>query len=459
MSFCPACYRIPVLDIQYRDVYVECPCGYQKAMSLRSYLSLVKDCNKKSNNKGIFDEVREQLEIAEDNLETYFKPMTEGFIEKLRAKIIRAENGFKKSYELNKNIIELIKVLLGNYNGSQVMLNNIKENSSFRTMREYFDNDESTLKHIEEYYILFSKKRKDYSIQFENCITDHNDSINKMIQLKDGRIATCSNDKTIKIFNPYSDFQCELTFKEHKDKVLSLCQLTNGHIASCSADNEMKIWSINWKEYTCLYSISNAIKNNMVSFLDVSDNRMIACYCKYIDVWKGAPPYTDIPIKKINYFKNSAIVSVMYYREIDKLIIGDTENRLTIWSIDSAQCISIFTDIEGNNEIYQIDNEHIIYSTYDEFNYVNVVKGIIEERRKIDDRFYRYLKCRNSLNLICTTDYEIYLYQINLKKETFLMKAHIDQITGLLKINSECFISCSRDGTIKVWKFNSPNIL
>ena len=88
-----------------------------------------------------------------------------------------------------------------------------------------------------------------------------------------------------------------------------------------------------------------------------------------------------------------------------------------------------------------------------------MVKGIIEERRKIDDRFYRYLKCRNSLNLICTTDYEIYLYQINLKKETFLMKAHIDQITGLLKINSECFISCSRDGTIKVWKFNSPNIL
>ena len=107
MSFCPACYRIPVLDIQYRDVYIECPCGYQKAMSLNSYLSLVKDCNKKSNNKGIFDEVREQLEIAEDNLETYFKPMTEGFIEKLRAKIIRAENGFKKSYELNKNIIEL----------------------------------------------------------------------------------------------------------------------------------------------------------------------------------------------------------------------------------------------------------------------------------------------------------------------------------------------------------------
>lgn len=459
MSFCPACSRIPVLDIQYSDVYIECPCGYQKPMSLKRYLSQVKDYYKKSNVRENFDEVRERLELAEDNLETYFKPMTEEFIEKLRAKIRRAENGFKKSYELNKNIIDLIKVLLDNYNGSQVMLNNINENSDFRTMREYFDNDESTIQHIEEYYILFSKKRKDYSIQFEMCISDHNDSINKMIQLKDERIATCSNDKTIKIFNPYNDYQCELTFKEHKDKVLSLCQLTNGNIVSCSADNQMKIWSINWKDYTCLYSISNAISKEMLSFLDVSDNRMIACYRKYIDVWKGELPFTDTPIKKIDYFKNSAILSVMYYRETDKLIIGDTKDQLTIWSIDSAQCTSILTDIEGNNEIYQIDKEHIIYSNYSELNYVNVAKGKIEERKKCDNSFYCYLRCKNTLNLICTSDYEIYLYQMKLKKVTLLMKAHIDKITGLLRINSECFISCSQDGTIKVWKFNSPNIL
>ena len=42
-------------------------------------------------------------------------------------------------------------IVFFNFYEKILTLNNIKENSSFRTMREYFDNDESTLKHIEEY--------------------------------------------------------------------------------------------------------------------------------------------------------------------------------------------------------------------------------------------------------------------------------------------------------------------
>ena len=47
-------------------------------------------------------------------------------------------------------------------------------------------------------------------------ITDHTDVIYSLLLLNDNRIASCSNDKTIRIFNPSNNYICEKVIKNNK---------------------------------------------------------------------------------------------------------------------------------------------------------------------------------------------------------------------------------------------------
>ena len=62
-----------------------------------------------------------------------------------------------------------------------------------------------------------------------------------VIQLKDGRLASASGDKTIKIWD-LTTSQAVQTLKGHTDYVYSVIQLKDGRLASASGDNTIKIW-------------------------------------------------------------------------------------------------------------------------------------------------------------------------------------------------------------------------
>ena len=66
--------------------------------------------------------------------------------------------------------------------------------------------------------------------------TEHTDNVNSLLRLKDGRVASCSDDKTIKIFEPSNDYHCDQVIKRHNDSITSICQLDDGTIVSCSYD-------------------------------------------------------------------------------------------------------------------------------------------------------------------------------------------------------------------------------
>ena len=61
-----------------------------------------------------------------------------------------------------------------------------------------------------------------------------------IIQLKDGRVVSCSADKTIKIWD--LDFKCLYTYKNHKRCVNKLISLRDGGFGSAGADCLLNIW-------------------------------------------------------------------------------------------------------------------------------------------------------------------------------------------------------------------------
>ena len=116
-----------------------------------------------------------------------------------------------------------------------------------------------------------------YKIKNIKTIKGHSDYFNSLLLLNDGRIVSCSNDKTIKVWNIYdisNDNQCDIVISDpHNDNINSLCLLAHGNIVSCSEDKSIKIWKINKDTYECLLQINNAHNDSINKVVTLIDNQ------------------------------------------------------------------------------------------------------------------------------------------------------------------------------------------
>ena len=87
------------------------------------------------------------------------------------------------------------------------------------------------------------------NIEEVKCITYHTHFVSSLLQLKDKRIASCSYDNTVRIYDPSNDYHCDQELKRHKFIITSICQLEDGTIVSCSNDKSLIIGD---------YTINNA---------------------------------------------------------------------------------------------------------------------------------------------------------------------------------------------------------
>ena len=78
---------------------------------------------------------------------------------------------------------------------------------------------------------------------FEGTLEGHSINVTSLAFLGEGKLASGSDDKTIKIWNTETG-NCERTLRGHSDSVRSLAFLGEGRLASGSDDNTIKIWTI-----------------------------------------------------------------------------------------------------------------------------------------------------------------------------------------------------------------------
>jgi len=84
--------------------------------------------------------------------------------------------------------------------------------------------------------------------QPESAYEGHTSPVNALTALRDGRLASGSYDKTIRIWDPATG-ECLQTLEGHTDWVLALAALPDGRLASGSEDTTIRIWDPHtWKE-------------------------------------------------------------------------------------------------------------------------------------------------------------------------------------------------------------------
>ena len=107
---------------------------------------------------------------------------------------------------------------------------------------------------------------KEENIKLVKTIIHHTD-VTSLIQLKDKRIASCSEDGTIRIFDPSNDYHCDKLIKINKEGIKSICELDDGTIVSCTwdriiiGDHTIKI-----TDRTIIYKV-----------ITLPDNRIASC--------------------------------------------------------------------------------------------------------------------------------------------------------------------------------------
>ena len=225
-------------------------------------------------------------------------------------------------------------------------------------------------------------------------------------------IASCSNDKTIKLYNiKGKEYQVIQTLNYHTDWVYKLIELNNNKLVSCSDDGNIIFYIKDNNKYIKDYQFKTngfnfcliQTKENEICFSECKDYKYSLCFFDLIE---------RKIIKKINSIDSES------FKMISKdLLIITEENEILIVNINSYNLIRTI-DVPNSGYIGDVCmlNENQLLTCDDK-------KNIIQWKIEGDNLILIY------------------------KKEN----AHDSEIFTLLKIGDGHILSGDNDGYIKIW--------
>ena len=264
---------------------------------------------------------------------------------------------------------------------------------------------------------------------FTTLLTIHedNDQINYIIQIKDGRIVTCSNKiMIIKLLDNYTRYEITQEFNDNQKYICKIKELSTSHLVSVDYNGTMNFYmksSDDSDEYflfkvntRAFPTVSNVYEIPNQKFIVSSGNRVnfnIKLFdsqtCDYIKTYNKFQVITYHAATDIYLLLNPNILAVGTYKTIS--IIDLEKERLIKKYVDSSE--------------------------YDGYTYV-------------------ITKFRNNYILSGNDRGDIELFVINddwsLKSIGIIKGAHDSYIYSIIALDEKSFLSCGKEGKIKKWE-------
>ena len=449
LVICPKCRKHTEFQIIKDTIHIQCKCGYHSSMNIQGKLQNYPNNRLKEQYPKEFFQLVNDINRGYEHIHTYFTILKNKHVNKLLTVINELESSYEKSVNRNTLVLSFIQQLLMNYDYSIEMKMSIEDN----TINVYKCDDDKgineVIKYFNEYYINNNKQIKKDNVTLFKSITDHTAGVYSLLRLKDGRVASCSNDKTIRIYNPSNDYNCDQVLQRHSNIIYSICELIDGTIVSCSSDQSIMIGD---------YTINNAHNDIIRKIITLPNNRIATCSDdKTIKIWKSNKPYSDTPIKVLEGHSNY-VTSLLYIKERDIMISGSIDGTLHLWNMSSYQCNKTIKGVYccWTNALYQIDNDRVIVGAKTYFYIVNIDKCVVE--KTIEDESLGFVNCflklRDNNTILCGCGSgQLCYYDLITGKYSISKNNHEKDIADLLLVNNKSFLSCSFDSVIKLWNY------
>ena len=190
----------------------------------------------------------------------------------------------------------------------------------------------------------------------------HTDTVCIIIKLKNGKLCSCSKDKTIKIWDDIN-YQCITTLSGQVKGVLSVKEVSD-YLIFADTDKNLKIWDKNSFEYVetvpdfyfFVYNTLEKLKENTLIIGGVDEITIL-----------------DILSSEEKSFKNHQFGFIRYICVLRNgtVLLGNAKGEITVYDYASNQIISTqLLHSKGVSCIIETEDNKIISSSFD--NTVNI---------------------------------------------------------------------------------------
>ena len=291
----------------------------------------------------------------------------------------------------------------------------------------------------------------------------HSECINYISQLKDGRLASCSNDNSFNIYKKDS-YELELSIKEHSDWITSFTELNDRRIITCSGDKTMKL--IKLKEEN-KYEIQQTLKGHIdtvYKIIEIKENELISLSSdKRMKIWMLNNDNKFDCITNI-YFQNLfGNCNILKLNEKEFVISSCNDKCIKFWNSNNYSNIATINNIEsswsltnmclleedilciggGNSKgfyLIKISNHQFIKNIYGPKTILSIVECA-------DGLILCSIKDDNWNNCLVKYKYE----NLNLTKIVEKNKAHNNTIYSCIELFDGIIASGGDDYSIKLW--------
>ena len=311
------------------------------------------------------EKINNQIKEAYFHINIYCNELkTQGMSNKDYNNNDEIENSYQSFYKRNNDILKMIQMIINSYNKypfnyyfSQNVSNLI--HTKYINIYKYIDkySDIGVINYFNNYNIL------DIICNIENItkiktIKEHSKYVNALLLISDGRLASCSEDSTIKIYNR-DNYNCDITITEHTDYVIYISHFEYNKIISCCADRTINIWSISQSSYQCDYTIKRAHYEWIYKVIPLTNYEIASCSAdNTIRIWNSRCP---VRVALLKGHKN-IVKSIIKLKNQNILVSVSKDTTLRKWNLLSYQCVTIIQNVKcsSSNGLLEIDNNKII---------------------------------------------------------------------------------------------------
>ena len=187
-----------------------------------------------------------------------------------------------------------------------------------------------------------------------NNIHSHKD-IWSLLVLHDKRIATVSADNSISICR--IDYENKTFVQEikktnaHSSSVLSICELVDGRLITCSIDRSIKIWSVCQNEIKPLKTVmaSSAI-SSVWKVITLTHSRFASCSIDgSITIW-NSNIYKEIT----SLSNSSSVYNIIQLTNLEILVSSCGKPSIDFWDLTT------YKKLKSIKNIHAVENSHMI---------------------------------------------------------------------------------------------------